>query len=191
MIIGLDTSHFHMNEDDFFQFCAQHENLNIERDSKGQIIIMSPSGSNSGRIHMVLYKFFSNWNDDKNMGYLFDASAGFTLPNNSVRSPDLAWIRKELFDRLPDSDKETFAHICPDFVIEVRSKTDSIKDLRDKMVEYIENGTRLGWLIDTKEEFVEIYAPNREVITVKGFNNIVSGEDVLPGFELKLSSLRI
>jgi len=191
MIIGLDSSHFHMSEEDFFNFCSQHEILNIERDSNGQIIIMSPSGSFTGKIHTNLIILIGNWNNTSKLGNLFDSSAGFTLPNKAVRSPDIAWITNERWNKLPVKDQEAFAHICPDFVVEVRSKSDSIKDLRKKMEEYIENGCRLAWLIDPKQEFVEVYAPNRPVQIVNGFDNSVSGEDVLPGFVLELSSLRV
>ncbi|MBY0426504.1 MAG: Uma2 family endonuclease, partial [Cytophagales bacterium] len=115
MIIGLDSTHMHMSEEDFFNFCSQHEILNIERDSNGQIIIMSTSGNRTGRIHMNLYMYFSIWNKENNLGYLFDASTGFTLPNKAVRSPDLSWILKSRYDILPEDDKDAFAHICPDF----------------------------------------------------------------------------
>jgi len=128
------------------------------------------------------------WNQRTGLGVVFDSSAGFTLPNTAIRGPDATWMTRGRWEALPQDEREKFSHVCPDFVIELRSKSDQKKDLRAKMREYIAQGARLGWLIDPKTGTVEIYRPGRAVEGLKQPATL-SGEDVLPGFVLDLKGI--
>src|ERR1043165_1550354 len=136
-----------MSDDEFFRFCRANQELSIERDSKGNIIVLEPTGNYGGINETNAIIELANWNLQTKSGYVYSSNTGFTLPNGAIRSPDAAWIRKDRFDALPERDKERFGHICPDFLIEIRSKTDSLNVLREKMEEYMDNGCRLGFLI--------------------------------------------
>jgi Uma2 family endonuclease len=178
-----------MNEEDFFQFCQINDTLEFERDSYGNIILMSPTGSFNGNINSkVLGKLFI-WNENSGLGEIFDSSTGFTLPNGAVRSPDASWIKNERWNVLTDGQKEKFAPICPDFVVEIRSKSDQLNYLLDKMEEYITNGTQLAWLIDRFDNKAYIFKEDKSVIKLDSLNVKLSGELVLPGFVLDLESL--
>ncbi|MGB1241240.1 MAG: Uma2 family endonuclease [Chitinophagales bacterium] len=185
-----------LGSDLFFQFCVQHRDLRIERNPNKEIIIMAPTGSETGNYNSEVNADLVLWNRKYKLGYTFDSSAGFTLPNGAVRSPDVSWIKKEKWEAISEADRKIFAPICPDFVIEIRSKTDVLKTLKEKMKEYILNGTRLAWLLDMKNEEVYMYRPDlkedeTEVADIKeevcGFDVKISGGDVLPKFELDLS----
>ncbi|HWZ21896.1 MAG TPA: Uma2 family endonuclease [Cytophagaceae bacterium] len=186
----INTDFLHMSEDEFFRFCQDNDFLKFERTADKQIIVMTPTGTDSGIKNSDINFQLTLWNKEYKLGYVFDSSSGFTLPNSAVRSPDASWIKKERYDALDKEDVQKFGHICPDFVIELVSKSDRISDLKLKMEEWITNGCKLGWLIDPKEEKVYIYKPLKEVITVEGFDQKLSGEDVLPDFVLELKSLR-
>lgn len=177
-----------MSDEEFFQFCQINDTLEFERDSQGNIIVMSPTGSFGGNFNTHFVAAVYNWNKDSGLGEVFDSSTGFTLPNGAVRSPDASWIRAERWGRLSDGEKERFAPICPDFVVEVRSKSDEPKYLFDKMTEYVANGARLGWLIDRFEKKAYVFRQDGTVETVE-INAVLSGEDVLPGFSLDLGEL--
>jgi Uma2 family endonuclease len=146
-----------MSENEFFRFCQDNDHLRIEREATGKIIIMSPTGSKSGHRNFKLNVQLGLWNQQYQKGYLFDSSAGFTLPNGATRSPDVSFVLKEKWESLTEEQQEGFAPICPDFVIELRSKNDQLKDLQIKMEEYISNGATFGWLIDPYEQKVYIY----------------------------------
>ena len=179
-----------LSDEEFFQFCAANDPLRIERNSEGQIVIMSPSGSLTGNIHLKIYYTFSKWvTENENLGYGFDSSDGFKLPDQSVLVPDAAFIIKDRWENLTAEQKEKFAPLTPDFVIEVRSKSDSLKQLKSKMEVWILNGCRLAWLIDPIEKKVYVYKPNEESYTIDSFHAHLNGETVLPGFELDLSRL--
>jgi Uma2 family endonuclease len=186
----INTDFLHMSEDEFFRFCQDNEFLKFERTADKQIIVMTPTGTDSGIKNSDINFQLTLWNKEYKLGYVFDSSSGFTLPNSAVRSPDASWIKKERYDALDKEDVQKFGHICPDFVIELASKSDRISDLKLKMEEWIANGCMLGWLIDPKEEKVYIYKPLKEVTTVEGFEQKLSGEDGLPDFVLELKSLR-
>ena len=175
-----------MTEEEFFRFCQMNDALEFERDSDQNIIVMSPTGSLTGGINSKILVELGIWNKLSGLGVLFDSSTGFTLPNTAVRSPDVSWIRKERWVALSLEEKEQFAPICPDFVIEIRSKSDGLKYLQDKLVEYLENGTQLGWLIDRFDNKVYIYRANQEIETIESLSVKLSGEFLLPGFELDL-----
>ncbi len=181
-----------MSEDEFFLFCQTNldDTLDFERDSEGNVIIMSPSGSFTDNFTSNILIHFGSWlRNEKIPGKVFGSSAGFTLPNSSVRSPDVSWIRLDKWDLLPGTDKEKFAHICPDFVIEVRSKSDSVKYLKNKMQEYLENGCELGWLIDRFNQKIYVYQPGQPVIEHHHFDFHLSGAPLFPSFEINLHEI--
>ena len=178
-----------MSEEEFFQFCQMNDTLEFERDSQGNIILMSPTGSLTGGFNSRILIELGIWNKKKYLGITFDSSTGFTLPNGAVRSPDVSWIKSDKWNLITESQKEQFAPICPDFVVEIRSKSDGLKYLQNKMDEYISNGTQLGWLIDRFEEKVYVYRAGEAVFIHDTLNVKLSGETILPGFVLDLGSL--
>lgn len=178
-----------MNDETFFKFCQKNRDYRIERDIKGNIVFMASAGSDTGFYNLSLAAQVSLWNHKSKLGFAFDSSAGFTFPDGAVRSPDVTWILKERYLALPMSDRQKFAHIVPDFVIELRSPSDNLKELKEKMQAYLENGVRLGFLIDRVSQTSFIYRPRHEVEIIKGFNQYLSGEAILPNFELDLSVL--
>lgn len=179
-----------MSEDEFFRFCQMNDTLNLERDSEGNIIFMSPAGSLSESLSSKILIALGVWLDQReNPGTVFGSSAGFTLPNGAVRSPDVAWVNNESWAALSESDQERFAPVCPDFVVEVRSKTDSIIYLQNKMQEYMANGCRLGWLIDKYAHKVYVYESGNPIVEHSSLDIRLSGEPVFPGFELNLAKI--
>ncbi len=187
--IIINTESLHLDDDDFFSFCQQNPDLRMERDSKKNIVFMSPLGALSGNYEINIGKQVAVWNDLLKSGFVFSSNTGFYLDNGAMRSPDVAWIIKERWDRLPLEEKEKFPHLCPDFIIELKSKTDSLKQLKNKMNEWMKNGCRLAFLIIPEEKKAIVYRANGTQ-TEKTFNEKISGEDVLPGFELDLSELK-
>ena len=178
-----------MSEEEFFQFCQMNDTLEFERDSQGNIILMSPTGSFTGGFNSRILIELGIWNKENQLGQVFDSSTGFTLPNGAVRSPDVSWIRNERWNSLSKEQQEGFAPVCPDFVIEIRSKSDDPKYLLNKMEEYITNGTLLGWLIDRFENKVYIYRPGIDVEVHNSLHTVLSGESALPEFKLDLALL--
>jgi Uma2 family endonuclease len=177
-----------MSEDEFFDFCQRHKDLRIERDSNGEIIIMPPTFSETGGRNFTLAVKLGVWIEKDGTGKGFDSSTGFTLPNGAVRSPDLSWIRLERWNLISLEQRRKFAPICPDFVVELRSESDSLSKLQTKMQEYIENGASLGWLVDAIERKVYIYRPNVETEILDNPKEI-SGEPVLKGFTLNVQEI--
>ncbi|MBW7657782.1 Uma2 family endonuclease, partial [Hydrogenophilus thermoluteolus] len=153
----------------------------------GTLVLMPLVGGLTSNRNANLTYQLGMWNRDQTLGITFDSSAGFTLPNGAVRSPDASWLNRSQWDALTQEQKERFAPVCPDFVVELRSDTDCLKRLQNKMQEYQDNGTRLGWLIDLENRQAEIYRPNSEVEIIKSPNTLL-GETVLPGFILNLES---
>jgi Uma2 family endonuclease len=185
------TENTQFTDDELFEFCAANKELRIERDENGQIIIMPPTGTTSGKHNFKVNALFGRWAlAHEDLGYGFDSSTGFRLPSGAMRSPDLAWIKKERWDLLSPEEQEKFAPLTPDFVIEVRSRSDSLKELQNKMQEWGRNGCRLAWLIDPVEEKAYVYTPQGLTKKAESFAEILSGEEVLPGFELDLSLLK-
>ncbi len=176
-----------MTEEEFFRFCQMNDTLEFERDANQNIIVMSPTGSFTGGFNSKILIELGIWNKEAELGEVFDSSTGFTLPNNAVRSPDVSWIQNEKWSALNKEQKEQFAPICPDFVIEVRSKSDSLKYLQDKMEEYLLNGSQLGWLIDRFENKIYIYRANSNMELIESLDVKLSGESILPGFVLDLA----
>ncbi len=178
-------------DEQFFRFCVQNRDFRIERNNdKKNIIIMPPTGSETGDRNSEINFQLRNWNHKYKAGYCFDSSAGFTLPSEAMWSPDAAWISNERWEKIPEQDKKQFAHICPDFIIELRFESDVLKTLQDKMQEWMDNGCRLAWLIDPGEEKVYIYRENKTNDVISSFDKKVSGEDVLIGFELELNKIK-
>ena len=175
-----------LTDDQLFQFCQDNADLRIEQAANGDLIIMAPVGSEGGHRNFNLYIPFGLWHDKTKLGKFFDATSGFRLPNKAMRSPDVAWVRQETIDKLTKKEWETFSPVCPDFVVELRSRTDRLSVLKGKMVEYIENGAQLGWLIDPLEAQVFVYRPGRSVEHLLDPATL-SGEPVLPGFTLDLA----
>ena len=177
-----------LTDERFEQICQSNRDLRFERTSTGELVVMSPAGSDTGRQNSGLSGQLWLWNRQVRLGVSFDSSAGFTLPNGAIRSPDTSWIKQERWDTLNTSQKRKFAPICPDFVVEVCSKSDRLIDVQIKMQEYLNNGTRLGWLIDPESKSAQIYRQNQRV-EVQNAPNSLSGEDILPGFELDLQEI--
>jgi len=177
-----------MSDREFYEFCQLNEEWRIEMSSDGELIIMAPTGGESGRRNFTLTGLFFAWVETDGTGVGFDSSTMFTLPNGAKRSPDAAWIRKSRWDALTAEEKDEFSPICPDFVIELRSPTDRLKRLQAKMEEYIANGTQLGWLIDPLEKKVYIYRSETEVELLDQ-PETVSGEPLLAGFNLPAARL--
>ena len=177
-----------LTDDQFFQLCQENENIRLERTAKGELIIMSPAGGETGSSNAGLTAQIWIWNQQKKLGKVFDSSTGFKLPNNANRAPDTSWVKLERWDALTPEQKKKFPPICPDFVVELMSPSDSLKETQDKMKEYRDNGAVLGWLINRKSRQVEIYRPNQEVEILQS-PTTVSSEDILPGFVLSLESI--
>ncbi len=179
-----------LTDDELLRLCAANRNLRIERDRDGNLIIMSPSGSNTSRQNSILNLQLGIWNRETGLGEVFDSNGGFVLPNGAMRAPDAAWIPTERWEQFSPEEQEKFLPLCPDFVIELLSPTDRLADAQAKMQEWMENGCRLAWLIDPAEEQVFIYRPNVQPRRVASFDGVLSGEEVLPGFTLTLKALR-
>ncbi|MGD2181410.1 Uma2 family endonuclease [Lusitaniella coriacea] len=173
-----------------FETLAHHNrDLRLERTHTGALIVNPPTGWESGKRNINLSANLYNWWESQGEpGEVFDSSTGFTLPNGAIRSPDASWVSQERWDALTSEQKRTFANICPDFVVELRSQSDTLKSLQDKMREYIENGAKLGWLLDPFNKRVEISRPNQSVEILENPAQL-SGEDVLPGFVLNLNRI--
>jgi Uma2 family endonuclease len=179
-----------MSDDEFFAFCVQNQGLNIEGTSDKAIIISLPSGCKTSAINLKLYLFLGAWNEKTKLGIVTDSNGGFYLPNGAMRVPDVAWIPREKWNRFSEEEKSKFLHYCPDFVIELKSPSDKLSRLKAKMEEWINNGSRLGWIIDPDAEEAYVYRPGQPVEEVKGFNHELKGENGLPGFKLLLSDIK-
>jgi Uma2 family endonuclease len=177
-----------MTQEQFYEFCLANRELRIERTASGDVIIMPPAFSDTGNRNFNIAAQLGNWTEQDGTGIGFDSSAGFTLPNGATRSPDAAWIKLERWNALTEEQKSSFAPICPDFVIELRSASDRLGDLQEKMQEYLANGAMLGWLIDRKTQKVYIYRPNQEV-EILDQPETVSSEPELPGFVLRMAKI--
>lgn len=179
---------FTITDEKFLQIIAANKDLRLELSSKGELIVMSPTGGETGGRNQELGGQIWFWNRKNNLGKAFDSSTGFKLPNGATRSPDASWITIERWNALTPEQRKKFLPLCPDFVIELVSETDDVEDTQAKMQEYINNGLRLGWLINPKNKQVEIYRQNQEVEVLQSPPNL-SGEDVLPGFILDLQPI--
>ncbi len=173
----------------FLEICEKNPDNRIERSKKGEIKIMAPTGGETGKWNASVIGLFYNWNQRKKLGKIFDSSTAFRLPSRAIRSPDLAYVSLARWNSLTTSEKESFPPICPDFVLEIRSKTDKLIDLQSKMLEWIESGSQLAWLLDLENLDFYIYRPNKEMEMISGEEAILSGESTLPDFQLFIAEL--
>ena len=188
-IVLLLPPELQMTDEQFFEFCQINRDLRIERNKLGEISIMPPTGSETGNREGNIFGQLWVWSEQDGTGISFSPSTGFKLSTGAERSPDASWIKLERWNTLTLQQQQKFAPICPDFVVELRSATDNLKPLQEKMVEYMqEPGIQLGWLIDRKHRKVYIYRPGLEVECLDN-PNTVSGDPVLPGFVLNMSKI--
>lgn len=179
----------HLTAQDFAELCQANQELRLERAASGEVIIMPPTFPWTGKQNFGLIGQLWAWSDRTGWGIGFDSSTGFTMPNGAVISPDASWVSKQRWEALTLSQQqEEFSPLVPDFIVELRSSSDTMKKLRDKMQDYIANGVRLGWLIDSQNKRVEIYRPMQNVQVLDSPANL-SGEDVLPEFVLDLNKV--
>lgn len=177
-----------MTDDQFFEFCQINRDLRIERTAQGDILIMTPTGGATGARNLRITLRLGLWTIQDGRGVAFDSSTGFILPNGATRSPDGAWVRRSRLAALTPEQKEKFLPLCPDFVIELRSPSDPLAMLKEKMQEYTANGAQLGWLIDPTSQRVYVYRPAAEVECLEN-PATVSGDPTLPGFVLTLPEI--
>ncbi len=177
----------HLSDEQLFELCQLNQELRIERTALGELLIMSPASSDSGARNASLTGQLWLWNRTTGLGQVFDSSAGFIFANGAMRAPDAAWIRRERWKALPLSQRQKFAPISPDFVVELKSPSDKLEDLQNKMQEYIENGVLLGWLIDPMQRRVWIYKPGTEIVMLENHRSL--SDPLLPGFELELEEI--
>ncbi|MCT7950220.1 Uma2 family endonuclease [Ancylothrix sp. C2] len=180
--------HKKLTDDEFFEFCQTNRDWRIERSASGEILIMPPTGLETGGRNFDLIGQFFIWVKRDGTGKGFDSSSGFTLPNNAVVSPDVSWVKLDKWNALTPEEKKKFALIVPDFVIELKSPSDSLSDLKEKMQQYIDNGVSLAWLIHAEKRQVYVYSAGVPVVVLNEPAS-VSGEPVLPGFVLDLQSI--
>lgn len=183
-LIGLTS----VTPEEFEQLCADHNDLRLELTSTGELIVMPGTGLQTGARNANLTYQLMAWTMTDGTGICVDSGTIFALPNSAMRSPDGAWIKREKWDRLTEQEKERFGPFCPDFVVELKSPSDRLTPLREKMMEYMENGASLGWLIDPFKRRVYVYRPEHEVVILEN-PETVSGDPLLPGFTLNLIEL--
>lgn len=180
-----------LSDEDFLAFCAANPNLRIERDKNRNVIIMPPLNSDSGFYESTMIIDLGIWNRKTQLGITFSSSSGFTLPDGSIKSPDASWVSKEKWQSLTLRQRKSFAPIAPEFIVEIRSKTDSLLALKTKMEEWIENGVLLAWLIDPTQQKTYIYRADGSTTQIDDFNQTLSGENVLPEFTFDLNALQM
>ena len=186
--VKLNVRGIKLTDEQFARLCQENRDLRLELTAKQELVIMPPAGSETAWRNGTLTHYLVAWARIDGTGLAFDSSAGFTLPNGAIRSPDTSWVRRERWDALKEDQQERFAPLCPDFVVELRSRTDRLSDLQDKMQEYIDNGAHLGWLIDPIDKRVYVYRPNQPVESLDNPSTL-SGDPVLPGFVLHVREL--
>ncbi len=179
-----------LTEEEFAQFCLDHRDLRIERNSSGHITIMPPVFTESGFTNNELSYQLTHWNRRARLGRVGDSSTGYTLPGGAMLSPDASWVAEERWQALPAADRRRFARICPDFIMELASSSDRLPDLLGKMHDWLGAGVRLAWLVVPSTETVHVFEPPHPPRFVQGFGQLLSGEPVLPGFALDLQELR-
>jgi Uma2 family endonuclease len=177
-----------MSRHEFFEFCQLNKDWRFERTSHGDLIIMPPTGGETGRRNFILTGLFNVWVERDGTGLGFDSSTGFSLPNGAKRSPDLAWVKRSRWEGFTDEEREEFPPLCPDFVVELRPRSDELEALQLKMQEYLANGAQLGWLIDPRQRRVYVYRPGEAVVCLET-PGVIAGDPVLPGFVLDAQRL--
>jgi Uma2 family endonuclease len=177
-----------MSDEELMRFSAANEVLRVERDANGEILVMTPAGSRTSRMNMRIGRLLDEWAEADGRGVAFDSNGGFTLPDGSMRAADAAWVALPRWKALSDADQSRYAPLCPDFVIELRSPSDSLTELREKMQQWIANGAQLAWLIDPIERAVSIYRPGEEPEVLRHPTS-VQGNGVMAGFELVMARI--
>ncbi|NEP53332.1 MAG: Uma2 family endonuclease, partial [Moorea sp. SIO3C2] len=178
-----------MDDDQFFEFCQVNGDLRIERTLEREIIVMPPTGGETSDRNSDINFQLRLWNRQTKLGKVFESSCGFKLPNGADRSPDASWLKLERWESLSKEQRKKFIPLCPDFVIELRSPSDRVKDLKDKMEEYMENGARLGWLIEPNSRRVYIYRPGADVEQLENPATVKGDDSVLPGFVMVMEEI--
>jgi Uma2 family endonuclease len=186
-VLMLNLSAVKFTPTQFQELCQTNRDLRLELSNTGELIVLAPTGWGSSKRNLKLIVQIGNWNEQTQLGEAFESSGGFILPNGAQRSPDVAWVERSRIEAI-DPDPNKFLPLAPDFAIELRSATDSLSKLQEKMQEYQANGVRLGWLIDPQNQCVEIYRLNREREILQSPTQL-SGEDILPGFMLDLTTI--
>lgn len=186
-ILNLEPA-IHLTDAQFFAVCQQNPDVRIERNAHGEVIIMAPTSSATGARNAEIILQLGLWAKGDGTGVVFDSSSGFRLPNSAVRAPDAAWIPRTRLELLDEADKERFYPLCPDFVLELRSPTDELGTIQDKMQEYIDNGAQLGWLIDPETRRVYVYRSHIDVEILDDPQR-VAGDPLLAGFALDLGEI--
>jgi Uma2 family endonuclease len=174
-----------MTDEELMRFCAKNEPLRVERDANGELIVMSPSGSEGGGIETDIAVELAIWARQDGRGKVFGSNAGFTLPDGSVRAADAHWVSWQRWNALTREEQKRFAPLCPEFVIEVRSESDRLTELQAKMQMWIANGAEVAWLVDPERKAVEVYRPGREAEVIEG-GSVVEGDGPVAGFVLEL-----
>lgn len=187
LVLEMQSAELVLSDEQFLSLCAANRDLRLERSAEGNLIIMPPTGWETGNRNSRLVQRLANWADLNEQGLVFDSSTGFKLPNGAIRSPDAAWVRRERLEALNPNPNQ-FLPLCPEFAIELRSASDSLTALREKMQEYLAQGMELGWLINPQDREVEIYRSGQEVEVLQSPVSL-SGEAVLPGFVLALEQI--
>ncbi len=187
-ILTLDCQSLDLTDEQFYQLCHNNRDLRFERNKNGDLLIMSPTGGETGNRNIEIAYQLQAWSRQRKSGIAFDSSTGFKLPNGANRSPDAAWIPLDKWNALTDEQKQKFLPLCPDFVIELLSPSDKLTKIQEKMREYLDNGMRLGWLINPQARQVEIYRQEQDVEILDAPQNL-SGEDILSGLILDLNSI--
>ena len=177
-----------LSDEQFEQLAAANRDLHLELTARGELIIMPPTGGETGNRNFEVYIDLGIWNRQTRLGKAFDSSTGFRLPQGGTRSPDVSWVRIERWNALTEEQRKKFLPLCPDFAVELVSQTDDVEETRTKMQEYADNGLRLGWLTNPRTRQVEIYRQNQAVEVLQSPATL-SGEDVLPGFVLDLQPI--
>ena len=187
-VVEIKFESWQLSDEQFFQLCQDNRDLRLERSAKGDLIIMPPTGGETSNSNAGITAQLWLWNNLNKLGVVFDSSGGFKLPNGADRSPDAAWIPLEKWQALTPQQKERFLPLSPDFVIELMSPSDSLETARKKMQEYLDNGSRLGWLINRKTREVEIYRQGQAVEILTNPESL-SGENILSQFVLELDNI--
>lgn len=189
MVVTVNLQPFlELTDNQFEQICNNNRDLKFERTAKGGLVVMSLTGGDTGERNAELNGQLWLWNRQDRLGHLYDSSTGFRLPNGAIRSPDAAWVSQARWEALTPEQRQKWVRLCPDFVVELKSASDEIEDLRLKMQEYIDNGLQLGWLIDPETQTVEVYRANQPVESLSNPTEI-SAEDIMPGFVLSLAGI--
>ena len=188
MVITFRTDRTLITDAEFEKICRENSDRKFERTAQGELLIMSLTGGSTGERNAELNGQLWLWNRQAKLGHIYDSSTGFRLPNGAIRSPDAAWISQSRWDALTPEQRKKWVPLCPDFVVELKSSSDDVADLRIKMLEYQENGLKLGWLIDPDRQIIEVYQADRPVEQLACLESIAAGS-IMPGFVLKLAGI--